>query len=203
MLDNSDLASLSSLDGDGEPDLMMAMEEEDDDDDRCPSPSSSVSSLKIRMKMNGRADCQLSWTEHQSHLTEYFDSLFRRERMVDVTLVCPDLSIRAHRVVLSACRYYLPIYHFYYIHRDYKVINVFIVCFSLCLSPFFSSFLGGMLAENPSSHPFVLLPDVAGWQLEALVRFMYRGEIAGVTREDLPSLIRVAETLQVNGLMAF
>ena len=66
-----------------------------------------------------------------------------------------------------------------------------------------SSFLGGLLADNPSTNPVVILQDVCGWQLEALVRFMYRGEIAGVTRDDLPALIRLAETLQVRHLMVF
>lgn len=54
-----------------------------------------------------------------------------------------------------------------------------------------------MLADNPSSHPVVILQDVRGWQLQALVHFMYRGEIVNVTREDLPALIQLAETLKV------
>ncbi len=66
-----------------------------------------------------------------------------------------------------------------------------------------SSYLGRILADNPSHYPDILLPDVAGWELEALVRFMYRGEIEGVTREDLPALIRVAETLQVKIIITF
>lgn len=100
MLDNSDLNSLSSLEDGVEPDLMMV-------DDPCSpssvSSSSSSNSVRIRMKPEA-SDCQLSWTEHQSHLTDYFDSLFRRESLVDVTLICPDRTVRAHRVVLSACR---------------------------------------------------------------------------------------------------
>ena len=97
-----DLGSLSSLD-DHQTDLMMAV----DEDDRCsPCPSSissASSSTSIRIRRD-RSDCQLSWSDHQSYLTAYFDSLYRLESMVDVTLVCPDLSVRAHRVVLSACR---------------------------------------------------------------------------------------------------
>ena len=62
---------------------------------------------------------------------------------------------------------------------------------------FISGYLGAMLADNPCSHPVVILHEARGWQLQALVRFMYRGEIVNVTREDLPSLIQLAETLKV------
>ena len=72
----------------------------------CPSTVSSVSS-SVRIEHHHERDqslCQLSWRDHQMHLMDYFESLYQRESMVDVTLVCPELSIRAHRVVLSACR---------------------------------------------------------------------------------------------------
>ncbi len=46
----------------------------------------------------------LRWNNHQSHVLNAFDSLLQNESLVDCTLVCEDTSIRAHKVVLSACR---------------------------------------------------------------------------------------------------
>ena len=47
----------------------------------------------------------LRWNNHQSHVLNAFDALLQNESLVDCTLVCEDTSIRAHKVVLSACRY--------------------------------------------------------------------------------------------------
>jgi hypothetical protein len=104
MLDNSDAASLSSsLDdsggGGGADGMIVDIREASSP---CPSTVSSVSS-SVRIERD-QSLCQLSWRDHQMHLMDYFESLYQRESMVDVTLVCPELSIRAHRVVLSACR---------------------------------------------------------------------------------------------------
>ena len=46
----------------------------------------------------------LGWNNHQSHVLNAFDALLQNESLVDCTLVCEDTSIRAHKVVLSACR---------------------------------------------------------------------------------------------------
>ena len=46
----------------------------------------------------------LRWNNHQSHVLNAFDALLQNESLVDCTLVCEDTSIRAHKVVLSACR---------------------------------------------------------------------------------------------------
>ena len=47
----------------------------------------------------------LRWNNHQSHVLNAFDTLLQNESLVDCTLVCEDTSIKAHKVVLSACRY--------------------------------------------------------------------------------------------------
>ena len=46
----------------------------------------------------------LRWNNHQSHVLNAFDALLQNESLVDCTLVCEDTSIKAHKVVLSACR---------------------------------------------------------------------------------------------------
>jgi hypothetical protein len=46
----------------------------------------------------------LRWNNHQNHILNAFDTLLQSETLVDVTLVCEETSVRAHKVVLSACR---------------------------------------------------------------------------------------------------
>jgi len=58
---------------------------------------------------------------HQSDLIDVFDRMFKDESMTDVTLMCEDGSIKAHRMVLSACSPYFKTvfdkmpnnYHYY------------------------------------------------------------------------------------------
>ena len=53
----------------------------------------------------GSQHYSLRWNNHQSHVLSAFDALLQNESLVDCTLVCEDTSVRAHKVVLSACRY--------------------------------------------------------------------------------------------------
>lgn len=48
----------------------------------------------------------LRWNNHQSNLLSVFDNLLQNETLVDVTLACDGLSLKAHKVVLSACSPY-------------------------------------------------------------------------------------------------
>lgn len=107
----------------------------------------------------------LRWNNHQTHILAAFDALLQAETLVDVTLVCAETSVRAHKVVLSAC------------------------------SPFFER----IFSENPCKHPVIVLKDFNGWEVQAIVDFMYKGEIS-VIQEQLQSLIKAAESLQVRGL---
>lgn len=45
----------------------------------------------------------LKWNNHQSNMLSIFDQLLTSEHFVDVTLACDGLSVRAHKMVLSAC----------------------------------------------------------------------------------------------------
>lgn len=62
-----------------------------------------------------------------------------------------------------------------------------------------SEYFREMFTKTPSKHPIVFLKDVTGRDLEALLDFMYRGEV-NVPQTHLSSLIRTAEGLQVKGL---
>lgn len=108
----------------------------------------------------------LRWNNHQSHILRAFDALLQTNSLVDVTLVCAERSIRAHKVVLSAC------------------------------SPFFQR----VFNDTPCKHPVIVLKDFRGWLVQAIVDFMYRGEIS-VPQERLQQLIQAGESLQVRGLI--
>ncbi|XP_049298381.1 protein jim lovell isoform X2 [Anopheles funestus] len=108
----------------------------------------------------------LRWNNHQNHILRAFDTLLQTKTLVDVTLVCAETSIRAHKVVLSAC------------------------------SPFFQR----VFSETPCKHPVIVLKDFRGWVVQAIVDFMYRGEIS-VPQERLSVLIQAGESLQVRGLV--
>jgi hypothetical protein len=56
--------------------------------------------------MAGSQHYSLRWNNHQSHVLSAFDDLLQNEALVDCTLVCEDTSIKAHKVVLSACSPY-------------------------------------------------------------------------------------------------
>lgn len=118
------------------------------------------------MMMTEQEHYSLRWNNHQNHILRAFDALLQTKTLVDVTLVCAETSIRAHKVVLSAC------------------------------SPFFQN----VFAENPCKHPVIVLKDFPGWVVQAIVDFMYRGEIS-VPQERLQILIQAGESLQIRGLV--
>jgi BTB/POZ domain len=45
----------------------------------------------------------LRWNNHQNNLLSVFSQLLHDELLVDVTLACEGHSLRAHKVILSAC----------------------------------------------------------------------------------------------------
>ena len=55
------------------------------------------------------------------------------------------------------------------------------------------------LQSNPCQHPIVILRDVSEQDLQALLQFMYNGQVQ-VPDEQLKNFLRTAETLQIRGL---
>ncbi|XP_050455528.1 protein bric-a-brac 2 isoform X2 [Cataglyphis hispanica] len=55
--------------------------------------------------MAGQHYC-LRWNNYQSTVTSVFHQLLQTETFVDVTLACNEASLKAHKVVLSACSSY-------------------------------------------------------------------------------------------------
>ncbi|CAG9577105.1 unnamed protein product [Danaus chrysippus] len=68
-------------------------------------------------------------------------------------------------------------------------------CHKLVLSAC-SAYLERLLLQNPCKHPIVLMRDMRFSEMQALVDFMYKGEV-NVTQEELPSLLKSAEALQI------
>lgn len=62
-------------------------------------------------------------------------------------------------------------------------------------SPYFKS----LLEENPSKHPIIILKDVSYTHLQAILEFMYAGEV-NVSQEQLPTFLKTADRLKVKGL---
>nr|CAD7590747.1 unnamed protein product [Timema genevievae] len=68
------------------------------------------------------------------------------------------------------------------------------VILSAC-SPYFEK----LLSENPCEHPIIIMKDLKFSHIQALVDFMYNGEV-NVIENELPSLLAAAKTLQIKGL---
>ncbi|XP_031786934.1 protein abrupt [Nasonia vitripennis] len=62
-------------------------------------------------------------------------------------------------------------------------------------SPFFKK----LFQTNPCQHPVIILQDVHFTELEALLVFIYKGEV-NIEQKNLPALLKAAETLQIRGL---
>lgn len=63
-----------------------------------------------------------------------------------------------------------------------------------------STYFESLLGENPCKHPIIILPrEIKLWAIQALVDFMYKGEV-NVSQAGLPDLLKCAEILQIRGL---
>lgn len=63
----------------------------------------------------------------------------------------------------------------------------------------YSTYIFVLFQANPCQHPIVILRDVREQDMEALLRFMYNGEVH-IGQEQLTDFLKTAQTLQVRGL---
>ena len=77
---------------------------------------------------------------------------------------------------------------------DDEQIQVHKVIISAC-----SPFVRNVLRKNPQQHPLLYLKDVKFTDLQAVINFMYHGEV-NVAQDELNSFLAVAEVLRVKGL---
>ncbi|UXI15178.1 Exocyst complex component 7 [Sarcoptes scabiei] len=107
----------------------------------------------------------LKWNNHTANMVKVFKELLSDSNFVDVTLACDGVSIKAHKLVLSAC----------------------------------SSYFRELFINNPCKHPIVILKDIHYEDLQAIIHFMYSGEV-NVSCAQLGPLLKTAEALKVKGL---
>ncbi|XP_050449769.1 uncharacterized protein LOC126850627 isoform X2 [Cataglyphis hispanica] len=85
------------------------------------SSSSSSSSSSFTTTMFPQQYC-LRWKYHHSNLQTMFSQLLERQAYCDVTLACEGKTLRAHKVVLSACSTYFDTILSQYEEKDPIVI---------------------------------------------------------------------------------
>lgn len=62
-----------------------------------------------------------------------------------------------------------------------------------------SSYFQTILQDVPMDHCTILFPGVQGFEMQALLDYMYTGEV-NVTQSQIPRIIQIAEQLEVKGL---
>ncbi|XP_065212800.1 uncharacterized protein LOC135840283 [Planococcus citri] len=76
----------------------------------------------------------------------------------------------------------------------------FLKCHKLILSAC-SIYFDELLSQATSQYPIIFMKDMKFWQIQAIIEFMYRGEV-NIAQERLSSLLAAAEALRVKGLAA-
>ena len=107
----------------------------------------------------------LRWNDFEANISSAFRDLKEEKDFSDVTLVCADQQVEAHKVILAAS------------------------------SPFFKR----VLRNNPHTHPLIYMKGVKFSDLEAVLSFVYHGEV-NVAEADLNNFLAFAEELEVKGL---
>lgn len=118
------------------------------------------------MTSNGAKSFHLRWNNHLTNLRSLLEALYTDQNLVDVTLSCSDGTLRAHKLMLSAC------------------------------SPYFET----IFTSHEGEHPVVILKGISRKEMKCLIDYMYVGSLE-VSEEELPSLLAVANELQIKGLI--
>ena len=120
---------------------------------------------KLRVMGSGKK-FRLWWNEFEANISSTFCDLKEEKDFADVTLVCAEGQVEAHKVILAAS----------------------------------SPFLKRVLKENPHSHPLIFLKGIKLSFVEAVLKFVYHGEV-NVEEANLTTFLAVAEDVEVKGLV--
>ena len=144
----------------------------------------------------------LRWHNYQSSLLATLPQLLDGDDLTDVTLCAGSRSLKAHRVVLSACsEYFKELFKvrtrtLFCCPESSRLHSVTTYYNRACMCVFSAQELG------PSHHPVIVLPGVEFTDLCALVTFMYSGEV-NIYESQLASLLSMADVLHIRGLADF
>ena len=108
----------------------------------------------------------LRWNDFEANISSAFLDLKEEKDFADVTLVCAEGQVEAHKVILAAS------------------------------SPFFKK----ILKQSPHSHPLIYLKGIKLSDVEALLKFIYHGEV-NVEEANLDTFLEVADEVKVKGLV--
>ncbi|XP_012250689.1 uncharacterized protein LOC105682992 isoform X2 [Athalia rosae] len=124
----------SYLDEDGDEGTVTGVEEGDETVNYGGEGGEVVPSLRMLQQRGGSASASASsgnmfpqqyclrWKYHHSNLQTMFSQLLERQAYCDVTLACEGKTLRAHKVVLSACSTYFDTILSQYEEKDPIVI---------------------------------------------------------------------------------
>ncbi|CAL4213833.1 unnamed protein product [Meganyctiphanes norvegica] len=112
----------------------------------------------------------LKWENHSWTFSQALLNIRNREVYCDATIACEGKFYKVHKLILSACSKYME-----------QLFDKANLCCPLL------------------AHPVIFLQDIRHEHLEALLDYMYVGEV-NVKQTDLPLLIKAAECLQIKGL---
>lgn len=113
----------------------------------------------------------LKWNDFHTSVTSSFAELRDESDLLDATVVCEGQTVRAHKLVLSAC--------------------------SGVFRQLFRSSSSALGLPSTDHHPVILLWDVKADDLRLLFNFMYEGQV-NVAQERLSTFLALAERLQVS-----
>lgn len=112
----------------------------------------------------------LKWENHKVTFSEVLSTIRKKRQYCDATIACEGRFYKVHKMVMSACSDYLE--------HMFEETN---------------------LNNSVATHPVIVLQDIRCKHLEALLDYMYIGEV-NVVQAELPSLIKAADCLRIKGL---
>lgn len=135
----------------------------------------------------------LKWNSFLNNIATSFESLWEEEGLVDVTLASDGQCLTAHKVILSASSPFFKKVFQVKFPRIWKNERIFKIRRRIIKEGI------KLFQTNPCQHPVIILQDVHFRELEALLIFIYKGEV-NIEQQNLPALLKAAETLKIRGL---